>query len=106
RDAGLPHEVERLARVGRLRRAHLGGGVERLELAHGSATTAIAAASSFECVIERSISPALTRSPHAFVQPESCTPGFGRPAISISRQVKWTPQPSALPIASLPAKRA
>ena len=31
--------------------------------------------------------------------------GFGRPLISISRQVKWTPEPSAFPTASLAAKR-
>ena len=68
-------------------------------------TTQIAAASSRECVIERSIGPARTRSPQAFVEPESRTDGFGRPAISISRHVKRTPQPRALPIASLAAKR-
>ena len=32
---------------------------------------------------------------HALVLPESCTWGLGRPAISISRHVKRTPQPSA-----------
>ena len=56
--------------------------------------------------MERSIGPAPTRCAHAAVRPESRTPGFGRPAISISFQVKRTPQPSALPTASLPAKRA
>ena len=36
----------------------------------------------------------------------ACTAGFGRPTISISFQVKRpTPKPSALPTASLPAKR-
>jgi hypothetical protein len=40
------------------------------------------------------------------VRPESVTEGFGRPTISISRHEKSTPQPSALPTASLPAKRA
>ena len=66
----------------------------------------MAVARPFECVIDRSIAPAFTRSAQASVLPESVTPGFGRPAISISRQVNRTPQPSALPTASLPAKRA
>ena len=44
-------------------------------------------------------------SAQAPVRPERLTPGFGRPRISISRQVKWTPMPSALPTASLPANR-
>ena len=47
-----------------LRRAHLVGGVERLEH-RGRATTADGAASSRECVIERSIRPAPTCSAHA-----------------------------------------
>jgi hypothetical protein len=63
-------------------------------------------ASSRECVIESSILPAPTRSAQALVRPESVTPGFGRPAISISRQVNQTPDPRAFPTASLPAKRA
>ena len=50
--------------------------------------------------------PAWTRSANAAVRPERRTPGFGRPTISISFHVKRTPQPSALPTASLPAKRA
>ena len=50
--------------------------------------TATAAASSRECVIESSIAPAPTRSAHAAVRPLRCTPGFGRPRISISFQVK------------------
>ncbi len=54
----------------------------------------------------RSIAPARTRSAHAAVRPDRLTPGFGRPAISISRQVNGTPKPSALPTASLPANRA
>jgi len=45
------------------------------------------------------------RSAKAAVFPESRTVGFGLPAISISFHVKRTPQPSALPTASLPAKR-
>src|SRR5919204_1687234 len=72
---------------------------------YASETTQIAAASSRECVIERSIAPALVHSAHSFVRPERRTPGFGRPAISISFHVKRTPIPSAFPIASLPAKR-
>ena len=56
--------------------------------------------------MERSIAPARTFSAQAFVRPESFTPGLGRPTISISRHVKRTPQPSALPTASYPAKRA
>jgi hypothetical protein len=42
---------------------------------------------------------------HARVRPERLTLGFGRPTISISFHVKRTPMPSALPTASLPAKR-
>ncbi len=71
-----------------------------------SSTAQIAQARPFECVIDRSIRPARTRPAKAFVLPERRTSGFGRPAISISRQVKRTPQPSALPTASLPANRA
>ena len=69
-------------------------------------TTATAAASSRECVIESSIWPAPIRvGIPAAVRPLRCTPGFGRPWISISFQVKYTPQPSALPTASLAANR-
>ena len=50
--------------------------------------------------------PALTRAAHAAVRPVRLTPGFGRPTISISRHVNGTPNPSALPTASLPANRA
>ena len=80
----------RVARVALLGRAHLGGRVERLEaLSHRRAgDDAIAAAISRECVIERSIAPAPTRSAKAAVRPESRTPGFGRPTISISFHVK------------------
>jgi len=60
----------------------------------------------FECVIERSMVPASTRPAQTAVRPLSETPGLGLPAISISRQVKGTPKPSALPTASFPAKRA
>ena len=38
--------------------------------------------------------------------PVSVTPGFGGPTISMSFHVNRTPQPSALPTASLPQKRA
>ena len=65
----------------------------------------MAAASSREWVMDRSIGPAATFSAQAAVFPESVTDGFGRPTISISFQVKRTPQPSALPTASLPANR-
>ena len=70
-------------------------------------TTHTADASSREWVIDRSIAPAPTRSAHAATLPESRTDGFGRPAISMSFQAKAraTPNPSAFPTASLPAKR-
>ncbi len=64
----------------------------------------MAAAISRECVIDRSIGPAWTRSANAAVRPDSRTPGFGRPTISISFHVKRTPQPSAFPTASLPGE--
>jgi hypothetical protein len=51
-------------------------------------TTATAAASSRECVIDSSIFPAPTFSAHLAVRPERKTPGFGRPRTSISFQVK------------------
>jgi len=70
------------------------------------ATAAIAAAIPRECVIDSSISRAPTRSAQAAVRPVSRTAGFGRPWISISFHVKWTPEPRAFPTASLPAKRA
>ena len=71
-------------------------------------TTQTAAASSRECVIERSIGPAPSRSAQAADAARAAHAGFGRPAISISRQAnaRATPKPSALPTASLPAKRA
>ena len=65
----------------------------------------MAAAISRECVIDRSIAPAWTRSAKAAVRPDNRTPGFGRPTISISFHVNRTPQPSAFPTASLPANR-
>ena len=63
------------------------GGEERLQ-PHAGNATAIAAASSRECVIESSIVPAPTRSANAAVRPLRCTPGFGRPRTSISFHVK------------------
>ncbi len=73
-----------------------------------ASTTQTAVASSRECVIDRSIAPAPTRPACAAMRPESDTDGLGRPAISISCQAqsRATPNPSALPTASLPAKRA
>jgi hypothetical protein len=62
-------------------------GKQRLQ-PHASTTTATAAASSREWVIESSIVPAPTFSAHAAVRPVRKTPGFGRPRISISFQVK------------------
>ena len=59
---------------------------ERLH--HSVITTATAAASSRECVIESSMRPAPIRSATCAVRPLSSTPGFGRPRISISRHVK------------------
>ena len=46
-------------------------------------------------------------SAHARARPCNVTLGFGRPTISMSRHAKAraTPKPSALPTASLPAKR-
>ena len=92
--------------VALLRGPHLGGAVERLEH-QASSTTATAEASSRECVIERSIEPASTCFAQAATRPDSRTDGFGRPTISMSFQAKAraTPNPSAFPTASLPAKR-
>ena len=67
--------------------ARLVGGEERLQ-PHAGNATAIAAASSRECVIESSIVPAPTFSANAAVRPLRCTPGFGRPRTSISFHVK------------------
>ena len=97
----------RVVGIALLHGAHLGCGVELLEQPQPRGlTTHTAAAISRECVNERSIAPAATRSAKAAVRPDSRTPGLGRPTISTSRHVKRTPQPSALPTASLPAKRA
>ena len=60
-------------------RPHLVGGVERERAAHASCTMATAAAIPLECVMERSMPPALTRAAHAAVRPVRLTPGFGRP---------------------------
>src|SRR5262249_57229079 len=85
--------------------AHLVRRVKRLE--HQSLTIATAFASSRECDIDRSIAPAFVFSAHARTRPDSRTVGFGRPTISMSFQAKAraTPNPSAFPTASLPAKR-
>ena len=107
RRAGPLHQLRRALRVAGialLGRAHLG---RACRAAQASATTHTAEASSRECVIERSIAPAPTRSAQAATRPESRTDGFGRPAISMSFQAnaRATPKPSAFPTASLPAKR-
>src|SRR5690349_11230748 len=86
-----------LADCGGVDRAHLLGGIEGERTAHASCTMATAAAIPLEWVIERSMPPALTRAAQAAVRPVRLTPGFGRPTISISRQVNGTPNPSALP---------
>ena len=80
--------------------------VERLELSHRMAT-ATACASSRECVIERSTEPTPSAAARSASRPERRTAGFGRPTISISchANARATPKPSALPTASLPAKR-
>jgi hypothetical protein len=59
-----------------------------------------------ECVSETSISRIPTRSAQRSVLPDSVTPGFGGPTISISFHVKRTPQPRAFPTASFPQNRA
>src|SRR5205807_5133419 len=87
--------------------AHLVRRVERLKHQHYSSTTATALASSRECVIDRSIAPAPISCAQRATRPLRLTDGFGRPAISTSRHAnaRATPKPSALPTASLPAKR-
>ena len=115
------HELVRgagVARVARLDRAHLVGGVERL--VHPSAYPSAGARP------ERSVEVGDARRrghrvrvgerdvdvPHPDAlgeperPPESVTPGFGGPTISISFHVNSTPHPSALPTASLPQNRA
>ena len=81
------HQLGQRPGVRGLGNAGLVGREERLE-PHASTTTATAAASSREWVIDSSILPAPTFSAHAAVRPERCTPGFGRPRISISFHVK------------------
>src|SRR5207253_3946765 len=101
----LHHRVNVVALLGG---SHLVRRVERYEPEdHWCSMIATALASSRECVIERSIAPAPTRSAHSAIRPLRWTEGFGRPAISTSRQAKAraTPKPSALPTASFPAKR-
>ena len=86
--AGALHQLLERALVRLLGAPGLVGG-ERAAGLTPSTTTATAAASSRECVIESSIRPAPIRSANARrAAAESCTPGFGRPRISISFQVK------------------
>src|SRR5262249_26775520 len=66
--------------IGRLRRAYAA-------ISFGT-TTAPAAASSRECVIESSIRTSPSRSAQRAVRPLRWTPGFGRPRTSISFHVK------------------
>src|SRR5262249_45644166 len=101
RAPGARHQlVHVVARLGGL---HLLG---RVELREAHSITQTAWASSRDCGIESSTRPAPPRSAPPLVQPLSLTRGVGRPAISISRHVNRRPEPSALPTASLPAKRA
>jgi hypothetical protein len=74
--------------MGFLRAARLFRSQKRFQPHSASMTTATAAASSRECVIDSSIFPAPTFSAHLAVRPERKTPGFGRPRTSISFQVK------------------
>ena len=63
-------------------------------------------ASSRECVIDSSIAPAPRRArPSAASRPERRTAGFGRPAISISRQVKAGDARSRAPCRPPPCRR-
>src|SRR5262249_6894493 len=100
--AGALHQLLERSSVRLLRVPRLLGCQQR---DHDSTTTATAAASPRDWVMLPSIRAAPSRSAASAVRPESCTPGFGRPAISISFQVKWTPVPSALPTASFAANR-
>ncbi len=79
----------------------------RAARAQPSLAIATACASSRECVIERSTEPTPSAAARSARRPESRTAGFGRPTISISchANARATPKPSALPTASLPAKR-
>ena len=87
RGSSALHQLLQRALVRLLRRPRLVGGQERLQ-PHSSTTTATAAASSRECVIESSIRPAPIFSAHAAVRPLRWIPGLGRPRTSISFQVK------------------
>ena len=93
-------------RSGEERLVHRGQGRGRRWSGEARSATAVAAATVCECVSETSSSRIPMRSANASVFPASVTPGFGGPTISISFHVKRTPQPSALPTASLPQKRA
>ena len=97
---GALHQLGQRALVRLLGAPGLGSGQQRLQPEHSCSggsveptpqaaiTTATAAASSREWVIESSISPAPTFAAHCAVRPLRKTPGFGRPRISISFQVK------------------
>ena len=64
------------------------------------------AASSRECVIERSTSPAPTCAAHAATRPDRRTPGFGRPTISISCHAKRARRRSRAPSRPPPSRRS
>ena len=81
------HQILQRSLMRFLRTTRLVSSQQRLQ-PHGSTTTATAAASSREWVIESSIEPAPTFSAHCAVRPVRKTPGFGRPRISISFHVK------------------
>ena len=106
RVAGVPLLGGAHLRGGEERLVHRGQGRGRRWSGEARSATAVAAATVCECVSETSSSRIPTRSANASVFPASVTPGFGGPTISISFHVKRTPQPSALPTASLPQKRA
>ena len=105
RPSGALHQHAHV--VARLGRAHLIGRVQRLEHQSDEAI-AMAAASSLECVIDRSTPATPRRAARSSSRPVSCTDGLGRPTISTSRHANAlaTPKPSAFPTASLPANLA
>ena len=85
--SGALHQLVQRAVVRLFGAPRLVGREERLQ-PHPSTTTATAAASSREWVIESSILPAPTFFANCAVRPLKYTPGFGRPRISISFHVK------------------
>ena len=90
--------------VAGLGRAHLVGRVERLK----HPTTTQTACRELPRVRHREVDPprADPLGPLERCGRRASRPASAGPAISISRHVKRTPEPSALPTASLPAKRA